>query len=107
MTNETGAPRLLALRAELARLKLDAFIVPSDDPHQSEYVAPCYERRAFISGFDGSAGTAVVTADDALLWTDGRYFLQATQQLGEGWTLMKDRLPETVSIDAWLAAYGG
>jgi Xaa-Pro aminopeptidase len=102
-----NSARLVALRAELARLKLDAFIVPSDDPHQSEYVAACYERRAFISGFDGSAGTAVVTAKEALLWTDGRYFLQATQQLGEGWTLMKDRLPETVSIDAWLAARDG
>lgn len=102
-----GAARLAALRAELARLNIDAFIIPSDDPHQSEYVASCYERRAFISGFVGSAGTAVVTAHEARLWTDGRYFLQAAQQLFEGWTLVKDRLPETVPIDAWLAGLVG
>lgn len=101
-----GAARLSALRAELARLELDAFVVPSDDPHQSEYVATCYERRAFISGFRGSSGTAVVTATEALLWTDGRYFLQAAEQLFDGWTLMKDRLPETVPIDVWLAGRG-
>ena len=70
-------------------------------------VAACYERRAFISGFRGSSGTAVVTADAACLWTDGRYFLQATEQLFAGWTLVKDRLPDTVPIDAWLAARDG
>mmetsp|Transcript_3365 Transcript_3365/g.8315 ORF Transcript_3365/g.8315 Transcript_3365/m.8315 type:complete len:329 (-) Transcript_3365:208-1194(-) len=97
-----GAVRLAALRAEMARLGLDAVLVPSDDPHQSEYVATCYERRAFISGFKGSSGTAVVTATQALLWTDGRYFLQAEQQLFDSWALVKDRLPDTVSIEAWL-----
>ncbi len=56
---------------------------------QSEYIADCDKRREFISGFTGSAGTAVVTADHALLWTDGRYFLQASQQLDGNWTLMK------------------
>jgi Xaa-Pro aminopeptidase len=101
-----GAERLAALRAELARRELDAFIVPSDDPHQSEYVSACYERRAFISGFKGSSGTALVTAKEALLWTDARYFLQATDQLFEGWTLMKDRLPETIPLEVWLADCG-
>ncbi len=56
---------------------------------QSEYLADCDKRREFICGFTGSAGTAVVTADKALLWTDGRYFLQASQELDSNWTLMK------------------
>ena len=55
---------------------LSAYIIPSCDAHNSEYLASCDERRAFICGFDGSAGTAIVTAKEALLWTDGRYFLQ-------------------------------
>ena len=55
---------------------LSAYIIPSCDAHNSEYLASCDERRAFVSGFDGSAGTAIVTAKEALLWTDGRYFLQ-------------------------------
>ena len=74
-----------ALREELDKNNVDAFVIPSDDPHLSEYVAPCFERRAFASGFTGSAGTAVVLKDRALCWTDGRYWLQASQQLGEGW----------------------
>ena len=68
---------------------LAAYIVPSCDAHNSEYLAPCDERRSFISGFNGSAGTAVITSKDALLWTDGRYFLQATSQMDDNWTLMK------------------
>lgn len=56
--------------------RLSAYIVPSCDAHNSEYLASCDERRAFISGFDGSAGTAIITSKDALLWTDARYFLQ-------------------------------
>ena len=64
----------------MAAAGVDAFVVPSGDPHLSEYVHPCYERRGFISGFTGSAGTALITADAALLWTDGRYFLQAEQE---------------------------
>lgn len=68
--------------------------------------APADARREFISGFSGSAGTAVVTAADAKLWTDGRYFLQATKQLdaSAGWALMKGGLPETPSIESWLAS---
>ena len=72
---------------------VDAFIIPSEDPHMSEYPPDCDARRAFISGFDGSAGTAVVTTSAAALWTDGRYFLQAEAQLGPDWTLMKAGTP--------------
>ncbi|CAI6011243.1 unnamed protein product [Closterium sp. NIES-65] len=82
---------------------VDAFIIPSEDPHQSEYMAPCFERRAFISGFTGSEGTAVVTRERALLWTDGRYFLQAEQQLPPGWDLMRAGMPGVPSVADWLA----
>jgi len=80
-----------------------AYIVPSCDAHNSEYLAECDERRAFITGFNGSAGTAIVTSKDALLWTDGRYFLQASQQMDDNWTLMKEGQPETLSRGDWLA----
>ncbi|KAH8248915.1 hypothetical protein KR032_004268, partial [Drosophila birchii] len=80
-----------------------AYIVPSTDAHQSEYLSRHDERRAFITGFDGSAGTAVVTTTDALLWTDSRYHLQAEQQLDDNWELMKQGLSGVPSIGAWLA----
>ena len=64
--------KLTALRHRMADLKLDAYVVPSDDPHLSEYPAECFKRRAFLSGFGGSAGTAVVTGEKAYLWTDSR-----------------------------------
>lgn len=76
---------------------LNAYIVPSSDAHNSEYLSECDSRRAFISGFTGSAGTAIVTKDKALMWTDGRYYLQATQQMDNNWTLMKDGMPTTPS----------
>ncbi|KAF9167479.1 hypothetical protein DFQ26_004432 [Actinomortierella ambigua] len=79
-----------------------AFVIPSEDAHQSEYVAPCDNRRAYISGFTGSAGLAIVTTDVAALWTDGRYFLQASQQLGSHWTLMKSGLPEVPTWQEYL-----
>ena len=69
----TAGEKLEALRAKMEELNLDAYIVPSDDPHLSEYVPPAYARRSFISGFGGSAGTAVIFKDEALLWTDSRY----------------------------------
>jgi len=70
---------------------VNGYIVPSGDAHLSEYVSACDERRSFISGFDGSSGTAFITLDNAFLWTDGRYFLQASQQLDEScWKLMKE-----------------
>ncbi|OVA18659.1 Creatinase [Macleaya cordata] len=80
---------------------LDALIIPSEDYHQSEYVSARDKRREYVSGFSGSAGLAVVTKDDALLWTDGRYFLQATQQLSDRWKLM--RIGEDSTVEIWLA----
>ncbi|KAH8975591.1 hypothetical protein BDL97_01G166700 [Sphagnum fallax] len=80
---------------------LHAVVVPSEDAHQSEYVADADKRREFISGFNGSAGVAVITRDKALLWTDGRYFLQATQQLRSSWKLM--RIGEDPPLESWLA----
>ncbi|KAL3282457.1 hypothetical protein HHI36_005641 [Cryptolaemus montrouzieri] len=82
---------------------LQAYIIPTNDAHSSEYVADCDQFRAYISGFTGSAGTAVVTKDYACLWTDGRYFLQASQQMDNNWTLMKEGVPTTPTLAAWLA----
>ena len=66
--------RIAALRQMMQEAKLDAYIIPSSDPHQSEYVADHWKGREWISGFSGSAGTVVVTLDHAVLWTDSRYF---------------------------------
>ncbi|GFO35709.1 Xaa-pro aminopeptidase 1 [Plakobranchus ocellatus] len=82
---------------------INAYIIPSADAHQSEYVAECDMRRAFISGFTGSDGTAIVTATHAALWTDGRYYMQAEQQLSSDWTLMKAGLPDTPTNAKWLS----
>ena len=98
-----GDPRLAGLRSAMAAAGVDAFVVPSGDPHLSEYVHPCYERRGFISGFTGSAGTALITADAALLWTDGRYFLQAEQELGAEWTLMRSGNDGVPKLETWAA----
>ncbi|GAA5809696.1 hypothetical protein MFLAVUS_003109 [Mucor flavus] len=94
MTVHTGE-RLKALRAlfDTEEPNVDVFLIPSEDAHQSEYGADCDLRRQWISGFSGSAGFAIVTKHDACLFTDGRYFLQATEQLDENWTLMKQGLP--------------
>ena len=105
---------------------VDAYIVPSEDPHQSEYAAACFERRQYISRFtvrehgpflrvlpvtdhtprlprtQGSAGTAVVTSSEALLWTDGRYFLQAETELGSEWRLMRAGVPGTPEVAVYL-----
>lgn len=69
---------------------LSAYIIPSWDPHHNIRVAECYQRRAFISNFDGGAGTAIITESEALLFTDARYFVQAQQQLDENWVLMRE-----------------
>lgn len=95
--------RIAGLRLFLDKKNLDAFIVPSTDPHLSEYPASHWESRQWISGFTGSAGTVVVTKGKAGLWTDSRYFLQAEQQLsGTGIDLYKEGLPDTPSIEEWL-----
>lgn len=96
--------RLQALRALFSHEGIQAFIIPSTDPHLSEYVAPHWKSREWISGFTGSAGTIVVTASQAGLWTDSRYFLQADRQLeGTEIKLYKEMLPETPSITSFLS----
>ena len=95
--------RLECLREVMKREHLAAFIFPSTDAHQSEYVADHWMGRAWISGFNGSAGTAVVTMHSAALWTDSRYFLAAEEQLqGTEFQLMKLKIPGTPSIAEWL-----
>lgn len=95
--------RLDSLREVMKREKMAAFIFPSTDAHQSEYVAPHWQGREWISGFNGSAGTAVVTLTKAALWTDSRYFLAAEQQLkGTEYQLMKQRVEGTPTIAQWL-----
>lgn len=96
--------RLESLREVMRREHLSAFIFPSTDAHQSEYVADHWQGRTWISGFNGSAGTAVVTMKSAALWTDSRYFLAAEEQLkGTEFQLMKLKIEGTPSISEWLA----
>lgn len=95
--------RIHALRMAFRPNNIKAFIIPSTDPHLSEYVAPYWMSREWISGFTGSAGTVVILMDKAGLWTDSRYFLQAEKELeGSGITLYKEMLPETPSITEFL-----
>lgn len=103
--NTTIQERIRALRAWMKQAGVEAFVIPSTDPHLSEYVAPHWQSREWISGFTGSAGTVVVTLEKAGLWTDSRYFLQAASQLeGTGIDLYKEMLPETPSIPTFLCA---
>lgn len=95
--------RIKSLRDYMKACGVSAFISPSTDPHSGEYVPEHWESRKWISGFTGSAGTAVITDNDGGVWTDSRYFIQAEEQLsGTGLKLFKDRLPETPSISEWL-----
>ena len=104
MQNEKITRRLEALRSLMREKHLDAFIFPSTDPHNGEYVPDHWKGREWISGFDGSAGTAVVTADKAALWTDSRYFIAAASQLqGTGFMLMKERVSGTPTVAEWIA----
>ena len=97
--------RIAALRGFMSQCGISAFITPSTDPHSGEYVPAHWESRKWLSGFTGSAGTVVVSKDNAGLWTDSRYFIQAEEQLeGTGIQLFKDRLPETPSISEWLGS---
>ncbi|WP_337570310.1 aminopeptidase P family protein [Hallella sp.] len=99
------AQRLEALREVMRREKLDAFIFPSTDPHNSEYVPDRWKGREWISGFNGSAGTAVVTMHSAALWTDSRYFIAAADQLsGTEFRLMKLKIEGTPTISEWLGS---
>ena len=97
--------KIAALRGFMSQNGISAFIVPSTDPHSGEYVPAHWESRKWLSGFSGSAGTVVVTKNNAGLWTDSRYFIQAEEQLtGTGIQLFKDRLPETPSVSEWLGS---
>ena len=95
--------RLSALREAMKKQNISAYIIPTTDPHMSEYPAACWKYREWISGFTGSAGTVVVTLEKAGLWTDSRYFLQAEAQLeGSGIDLYRLKLPDTPSITDFL-----
>ena len=96
--------RIEKLRKIMKRENIDYYIVPSADFHQSEYVSECFKSRAYITGFKGSAGTALIGMDKAILWTDGRYFIQAEQQLaGLGIELYKMRIPGWPSLEEYLS----
>ena len=96
--------RIALLRDAMRKAGVSACIVPGTDPHASEYIAECWKDRVWISGFNGSAGTVVVSLNNAGLWTDSRYFLQAADQLaGSGIDLMKMGMPETPDQISWLS----
>ncbi|KAL7940895.1 X-prolyl aminopeptidase [Trichoderma barbatum] len=95
--------KLSKLRALMKEHNVQIYVVPSEDSHSSEYIASCDARREFISGFTGSAGCAVITETSAALATDGRYFNQATQQLDDNWTLLKQGLQDVPTWQEWAA----
>ena len=100
--------RVAALRKFMEEKNMDAFIIPSTDAHLSEYPPQHWESRKWISGFTGSAGTAVVTKEKAGLWTDSRYFLQAAEELKDtGFELFKMGRPETAEIIDWVIEQTG
>lgn len=95
--------RIDALRIQMKQHDLQAYIIPSNDPHQSEYVAEHWQSRVWVSGFTGSAGVVIITADYAGLWTDSRYFLQAEQQLANSeLVLNKQKIPHFTPMVPWL-----
>src|SRR6476620_3904444 len=96
--------RVEKLRKLMKENQMDAYIMPSFDAHQSEYVAEHWKCRQWISGFTGSAGTVVITLEDAGLWTDGRYYIQAEKQLeSSGIRLFRMMDPGVPSYTKWLA----
>ena len=100
----TVPERIAALRSLMAEKGYDAYLIPTDDNHQSEYVGEHFKARAFMTGFTGSAGTAVITKTEAGLWTDGRYFIQAAKQLeGSGVTLFKMGQPDVPTLEDYIA----
>lgn len=100
----TVPERISALRSLMEEKGYDAYLIPTDDNHQSEYVGEHFKARAFITGFTGSAGTAVITKTSAGLWTDGRYFIQAAKQLeGSGVTLFKMGQPDVPTLEDYIA----
>jgi len=100
----TAADKLSLMRKKMEENGVDVYLIPSDDPHLSEYVPAAYMRRGYLTDFHGSAGTAVVTMDEAYLWTDSRYFNEATLRLDANyWTLMKQGQPKIPTITKFLA----
>lgn len=96
--------RLVALRHQMSKNDIAAYIIPGTDPHAGEYIPDYWKERDWISGFTGSAGTAVVTLDKAFVWVDSRYFIQADDQLkGTGFAAMKMGLPDTPDMLKWIA----
>ena len=99
----TVKERITALRARMKETGIDAYLIPTDDFHGSEYVGEYFKCRKYITGFTGSAGTAVIMQDMAGLWTDGRYFIQAANQLeGSGIDLFKMGEPEVLTVHEFL-----
>ena len=100
----TVTEKLTRMRKWMHELGITAYVVPTDDCHCSEYVGAHFQCRAYLTGFTGSAGTAVILKDPAGLWTDGRYFLQAEEQLkGSGITLYRTGEPGVPTVDEFLA----
>ena len=105
-TTKVVSERLRQLRNRMQQARVAACVVTNFDPHHSEYAAPHWLARQFISGFTGSAGTVVITADGGGLWTDGRYLLQASEQLaGTGFAIINERDPSTPGIPEWLVQH--
>ena len=95
--------KVASIRQWMSLENIAAFIIPSSDPHNSEYTPEHWKLREWATGFTGSAGTAVITNDKAALWTDSRYFIQAEQQLADTpYCLMKEGVPGTPEIMQWL-----
>ena len=101
----TTAEKIKKLQESMKHAGVDGYLIPSSDPHMSEYLPTHYEARSWFSGFNGSAGTLAVTADKAALWTDGRYFIQAENQIkGSGIILMRMKEPGVPTVEEWLSA---
>ena len=102
--SKTTVENLEAVRSEMRRVGVDAVIIPGTDPHQSEYINDHWKVRDWVSGFTGSNGTAVITLDQAALWTDSRYFLQAEEQLQDsGFVMHRENGPNADTKEQWLA----
>lgn len=97
--------RLAELRFLMKARNIDVYVVPTEDAHASEYIAPCDARREYICGFSGSAGTAIVTLESAALATDGRYFSQAATQLDKNWELLKQGQPDVPTWQGWTVSH--
>ena len=108
MSNSVINSRLDAIRSLMRENGINVYIVPNFDPHLSEYPPERWNTRKWATGFTGSAGSAAISLDEAALWSDSRYFLQAEAEIkGTGYTFYKDGLPETLSLNEWVCAQAG